>query len=36
MAAVNAWYNDPEYQRALPLRHEAFGDGNLEITVFQE
>jgi uncharacterized protein (DUF1330 family) len=36
IAAVNAWYNDPDYQRVLPLWNEAYGDGNLEITVFQE
>ena len=34
MAAVNAWYNDPEYQQVLPLRNQAYAD--LEITVFQE
>jgi uncharacterized protein (DUF1330 family) len=34
MAAVQAWYNDPEYQHVLPLRNEAYGE--LEITVFQE
>lgn len=33
-AAVDAWYNDPEYQRVLPLRNQAYAD--LEITVFQE
>jgi uncharacterized protein (DUF1330 family) len=31
---VQAWYNDPEYQRVLPLRNEAYRE--LEITVFQE
>lgn len=34
-AAVKAWYNDPEYQKVIPLRDEAYGD-NLEITMFQE
>ena len=34
MAAAQAWYNDPEYQRVLPLRNEAYKE--LEITVFQE
>ena len=34
-AAVRAWYNDPEYQKVLPLRDEAYGN-DLEITMFQE
>lgn len=34
-AAVKAWYSDPEYQKVIPLRDEAYGD-NLEITLFQE
>ena len=34
-ASVKAWYSDPEYQKVLPLRDEAYGD-NLEITMFQE
>ena len=34
MAAVQAWYNDPEYQRVLPLRDQSFAE--LEINVFQE
>jgi uncharacterized protein (DUF1330 family) len=33
-AAVKAWYNDPEYQKVLPLRDQAYAD--LEITLFQE
>lgn len=34
-AAVKAWYNDPEYQKVVPLRDEAYGN-DLEITMFQE
>ena len=34
-ASVKAWYNDPEYQKVLPLRDEAYGN-DLEITMFQE
>ena len=34
LAAVQAWYNDPEYQRVLPLRDQSFAE--LEINVFQE
>jgi uncharacterized protein (DUF1330 family) len=33
-AAAKAWYNDPEYQKVLPLRDQAYAD--LEITLFQE
>ena len=33
-AAAKAWYNDPEYQKVLPLRDQAYAD--LEITMFQE
>ena len=33
-AAVDGWYNDPEYQAVLPLRNDAYID--LEITMFQE
>lgn len=32
--AVRAWYNDPDYQKVIPLRTQAFAD--LEINVFQE
>jgi uncharacterized protein (DUF1330 family) len=35
-AAVRAWYNDPDYQKVLPLRDQAYGAGELEITMFQE
>lgn len=35
-ASVRAWYNDPEYQKVLPLRDQAYGEGELEITMFQE
>ncbi|MGE0822058.1 MAG: DUF1330 domain-containing protein [Candidatus Binatia bacterium] len=35
-AAVRAWYNDPDYQKVIPLRDQAYGHGNLEITMFQE
>ena len=34
-ASVRAWYNDPENQKVLPLRDEAYGN-DLEITMFQE
>ncbi|MBL6751404.1 MAG: DUF1330 domain-containing protein [Nevskia sp.] len=34
-AAVEQWYNDPEYQKVLPLRQQIFGD-SLEIAVFEE
>jgi len=34
LAAVEAWHEDPEYQRVIPLRSEAYAD--LEINVFQE
>jgi len=33
-AAVDAWYNDPDYQRVLPLRDQAYEE--LEINVYQE
>ncbi len=33
-AAVDGWYNDPEYQAVLSLRNDAYID--LEITMFQE
>jgi uncharacterized protein (DUF1330 family) len=33
-AAVKAWYNDPDYQKVLPLRDQAYAD--LEITMYQE
>jgi len=33
-AAAKAWYNDPEYQKVLPLRDQAYAD--LEVTLFQE
>lgn len=33
-AAVDGWYNDPEYQAVLPLRNDAYID--LELTMFQE
>ncbi len=33
-AAVDAWYNDPDYQQVLPLRDQAYAD--LEINVYQE
>jgi uncharacterized protein (DUF1330 family) len=32
--AAEEWYNDPEYQKVLPLRDEAFAE--LEINMFQE
>ncbi len=34
LAAVHAWHNDPEYQKIVPIRTQAYQD--LEITVFQE
>ena len=34
LAAVNAWHNDPDYQKVIPLRTQAYKD--LEINVFQE
>jgi uncharacterized protein (DUF1330 family) len=34
MAAVHAWHNDPDYQKVLPLRNDAYAD--LELNVFQE
>ncbi len=33
-AAVNAWYNDPDYQKVLPLRAQAYAE--LEIAMYQE
>jgi uncharacterized protein (DUF1330 family) len=33
-AAVDAWYNDPDYRKVLPLRDQ--GMAELEINVFQE
>jgi len=33
-SAVEGWYNDPEYQKVVPLRDEAFAE--LEISMFQE
>ena len=33
-AAVDRWYDDPDYQRALPLRGRGYEE--LEINVFQE
>ncbi|MBI3300633.1 MAG: DUF1330 domain-containing protein [Deltaproteobacteria bacterium] len=33
-AAANAWYNDPDYQKVLPLRDQAYAE--LEITMYQE
>ena len=33
-AAAEGWYNDPEYQRVLPLRDQAYA--SLEINMFQE
>ena len=33
-AAADAWYNDPDYRRVLPLRDQAYAE--LEINVFQE
>jgi uncharacterized protein (DUF1330 family) len=34
LAAVHAWHNDPDYQKIIPIRTQAYND--LEITVFQE
>jgi len=34
LAAAQAWYNDPEYQKVLPLRDQSYAD--LEINVFEE
>ena len=33
-SAVDAWYNDPDYRKVLPLRDQ--GMAELEINVFQE
>jgi uncharacterized protein (DUF1330 family) len=33
-AAAEGWYNDPEYQKVLPLRDQAYAA--LEINMFQE
>ena len=33
-AAAEGWYNDPEYQKVLPLRDRAYA--TLEINMFQE
>jgi uncharacterized protein (DUF1330 family) len=33
-AAVDAWYNDPDYQKVLPLRDQAYAE--LEINLYQE
>lgn len=33
-AAVEAWYNDPDYQKVLPLRDQAYAE--LEIAMYQE
>jgi uncharacterized protein (DUF1330 family) len=33
-ASARGWYNDPEYQKVLPLRDQAYAE--LEITMFQE
>jgi uncharacterized protein (DUF1330 family) len=33
-ASAAAWHDDPEYQRVLPLRGEAYED--IEINTFQE
>jgi uncharacterized protein (DUF1330 family) len=35
IAAVEQWYNDPEYQKVLPLRQQIFGD-SLQISAFEE
>jgi len=35
-ASAHGWYNDPEYQQALPLRDQVYEEGSLEITMFQE
>ncbi len=34
IAAVHAWYSDPDYQKVIPLRDESYE--NLEINVFRE
>jgi uncharacterized protein (DUF1330 family) len=34
LEAVHAWYNDPDYQKVIPLRTQALAD--LEINIFQE
>ena len=34
LAAAQAWYNDPDYQRVLPLRDQSYAE--LEINVFEE
>jgi len=34
IAAVHAWHSDPDYEKVIPLRTQAYAD--LEITVFQE
>lgn len=34
LEAVHAWHNDPEYQKVIPMRTEAYQD--LEVNVFQE
>jgi len=31
---VHAWHSDPDYQKIIPIRTQAYHD--LEITVFQE
>jgi len=33
-AAAEGWYSDPEYQKVLPTRDQAFAE--LEINMFQE
>ncbi len=32
--AVRDWYNDPDYQKVIPLRTQAYSE--IEISVFQE
>jgi len=32
-AAVDGWYNDPDYRKLIPLRERAYSD--LEISLFQ-
>lgn len=34
LASVEGWYNDPEYQKVIPLRTQAYSE--LEINVYQE
>ena len=34
LTAVEAWLNDPEYQKVLPLRQKAYT--RLEVNVYQE